>query len=222
MRHRNRITVTAVLLSAVACASAQSFVYSNLTSADVGLVGLSGAGLLTVGGGPIGPAGTNSLIDFFPTSLAVGDGTGISNKALLFDYNVLASAQMGGIGVVLSGTLGGAGRVTFTEIVFDPSNVQIANFSNSFTIAGTTNVRGSFQLVGNTYTYTDNQAFTLPQTAYRVEKRMSVSVPDNFVPAKDFASIGLIEQNQQPVPEPATMLGLAIGAIGIFARRRRK
>lgn len=219
------------LLSIAALAScftaAHAITYFNLASSDTTLVGFSGTSMLTVGGPAIGPANVTNQIDFFPNSLKVGDGTGISSKDFSFTYQVGgADPATSGIGLVLQGIVGGSGRITALEQVFrinaDNSETLVATLGNTITATGTTDNRGSLTFAGDSYSYSDNEGFLPALTNYKIKKSFSLQVNPNYNPAVDFASITLVEQNHQAVPEPASCAVVAAGISGLLARRRRK
>lgn len=214
--------------------AAHAFTYFNLASGDLGLTGQSNSQTLTVGGPAIGNQSSfaNGQIDFFPGApgLAAGDSTGVGFRTYSFTYQVGAPAPVGAVGIVVQGTLGGTGRISLQEDVFrinaDNSETQVGSISNTLFVNGKTQANGIFTLTGNNFTYVDNSPVVPNLTNYKIKKSFFLQVTDwgtqQFNPAVDFASITLIQQNHQPVPEPATLATLALGTIAMIARRRRR
>ena len=112
------------------------------------------------------------------------------------------------LNLLFTGATGGNGAVDYNEQVFDMSQVLLSS------VSGTKSGDAAF-------IQSDDLTFE-GQTAYHVEKTFILRLGPLplGVPTTSFASIGLIEQNA--VPEPASMGALAIGALGLLARRRRK
>jgi hypothetical protein len=109
--------------------------------------------------------------------------------------------------LIFSGwTLGGA-NISFREVVFDDTDTEIASVSG--------NISGETPFVQS-----DILTFE-GQTSYRVEKTFTLTLGNGGEGGgPSLASMGLVEQNA--VPEPATMGALAVGALGLLARKRRK
>lgn len=226
-----RVAIIAALGAVASVANA--FTYFNLASGDLGLTGQSSAQTLTVGGPGIGVQSntSNGQIDFFPGApgLVAGDSSGVGFRSYSFTYQVGAPSPVGAVGLVVLGTLGGTGRISMQEDIFrvnaDNSETLISTIANTVFVNGTTEAHGIFNLVGSNFTYSDNTPVVPNLVNYKVKKSFFLQVTDwgtqNFNPAVDFASISLIQQNHQPVPEPATIATLAIGALA-FARRRRR
>lgn len=212
---------------------AMPFTYSNLASADTALKGVSGTGVLTVGGSAIAPPNTTFFIDFFPfadfsNSLLVGDSTFPTryNQVYSFTYEVQNDVAVSSVGIVLQGILGGSGFISYTEAVFALDGMGgetlIGSMGNSFTVNGTGQPHGSLSLNGANYTYTENLNLSQAVTHYKVKKSFFLSVdPQNFQGAVDYAGISLIEQ-AHIVPEPGTLCAAALGLGALAARRRRK
>jgi len=229
VRHLKILILTALT---VAAASAQAFVYSNLTSADVNLHGQSGTGILTVSpANSIGPANTNGLIDFFPNNVVAIGGTAQNSVNYAFSYDVSNTTPIDQIGLVLLGQIKGHGQVHFTEQVFQlvggiVTGPALVNYSANFVA---TTVEPQLNVTGGNYTFSDNTGLFLgvtgglsPQTNYRVIKTISVFSGDGGVTSNDFATVSLVEQNHQPVPEPATFAVFGVGALALLRRKNRR
>lgn len=224
------VVVTAFVTVASA---AHAFTFFNLASGDLGLTGQNAAGILTVGGPPVGVQSdtTNGTIDFFPGSgIVVGDSSGRGFEAYSFTYQVAAPSNVANVGLVLQGVIGGTGLISVEEDIFrinaDNSETLVGSIANTLSTSGTNVNRGTYNLVGSTYSYQDVTALFPNLQNYKVKKSFFLQVTDfgtpQFNPAVDFAAITLIQQSHQPVPEPATMATLLVGAAAIAARRRRK
>lgn len=162
----------------------------------------------------------NEQLDFTaPTPILVGDGAytasgravgtvtiiytatstvPISGINLLFDYGVFNKAVLGYSELVEAGD--GSATLASTSGMFKGSG------------AGGTDKFGS---------KSDLLTFSSPVTEYKVKKTFTLADLDS-TPENSFASLGFIEQNAQPVPEPATMAAVAFGLAGLAARRRKR
>ena len=224
--------IFAVFTAAIA-GSAHAFVYSNLTApSDPSLIGISGTGILTVGGSAIGPANTNANIDFFPNTAIAGGVSGIVNNPYTFTYDVHNDLPVAQIGATLLGTIAGRGTISFNEKVFQlvggnvtgPALVDYSfAFNSSTSDARLTRASDNFTFTDNTGLFRAATGAPSPQTDYRVIKTLTLSVGSvDYNHATDYATVSLVEQNHQPVPEPATMAALGLGTLGMIKRRKKQ
>jgi hypothetical protein len=230
MGNITKLFFAATVLSSAAASHA--FFYSNLASGDLGLTGQSNAQTLTVGGPGIGNAASNAnfTIDFFPSSgnILAGDGSNRAFQLYSFTYEVLntSNTPTGAVGIVVQGVVSGSGFVSVQEDVYSilPNNseVLVGSMSNAFSATGPTQLnRGSLTRSGVSFSYVDNAPVVPAQSRYKIKKTFFVQVNANWNPNVDFAGISLIQQTHQPVPEPATIAVMGLGAAALIRRRRK-
>jgi len=107
--------------------------------------------------------------------------------------------------LIFSGWTMGGGAIRYSETVFDSEDNQVAR------------VEG---LIDGDMPFVQSDTLTFDGlTEYSVVKNFTL-VLGGIEEGPSIASMGIVEQNA--VPEPATMGALAIGALGLLARRRRK
>ena len=107
--------------------------------------------------------------------------------------------------LIFSGWTMGGGEIRYSEAVFDSGDNEVAR------------VEG---LVDGDTPFVQSDTLTFDGlTEYSVVKTFTLVLGPNEV-GPSIASMGIVEQNA--VPEPATMGALAIGALGLLARKRRK
>ena len=154
--------------------------------------------------------------------LLVGDGAsadGHNYAVITIVYTVESDQLITGLELIFSGWAVNYGAIGYTEYVenWDPDSgfagPELASVEGSFYGSG---LGGS----DDPFTQTDLLSFNEGVFSYKVKKTFTLAIFDQENPHLSLASIGLIEQNA--VPEPATMGALAIGALGLLARRRRK
>jgi len=154
--------------------------------------------------------------------LLIGDGAYTGNNrtaaTVTIIYTVTSDKALTGLDLIFNGWAFGQAALGYNEIVENWSENGgagsiIAQTSGSYTGAG---------LGGSDSPFTNSTQLNFdggPVFSYKVKKTFTLADLDGN-PAGSFASLGLVEQNA--VPEPATMGALAMGALGLLARRRRK
>jgi hypothetical protein len=164
----------------------------------------------------------NSITFTSVPPVGVGDGfwTGNGHAAatVTIIYTVESDKPLNGLDLIFTGSATGAAEVGFSELVenWNPN-------SGSGTII--TSTSGAYKgggLSGGTDGGFSNESFMdFGQSvfSYKVKKTFTLLDLDNN-PASSSATLNLVEQNA--VPEPASMGALAIGALGLLARRRKK
>ena len=154
--------------------------------------------------------------------LFVGDGAHTVNNrdaaVVTIIYTVTSDKAISGLDLVFSGTAFGQAAVGYSELVENWSQnggagSVIASTDGSYVGGG---LGGSNSPFTNT-THMDFQGGSV--FSYKVKKTFTLANLDSN-PAGSFATLNLVEQNA--VPEPATMGALAVGALGLISRRRRK
>lgn len=163
-------------------------------------------------------------IDFSANNwpLLVGDGAtadGHNYAVITIVYTAQSDTEITGLELIFSGWATNFGAIGYTEYVenWDPNSgnagPELASVEGAFfgSALGGSDVP---------FTQTDLLSFNEGVFSYKVKKTFTLANFDVDNPHLSLATIGLIEQNA--VPEPATMGALAIGAMGLLARRRRK
>lgn len=133
---------------------------------------------------------------------------------IIITYEATNATPMNQMVLSVLGGLLGSGTIIVNEVIEDmgPSGGTLAS-------------GGAILNAGNwlppSYTQTFN--FSAPSTHIKVKKTFTLLAPDSEnQQIVDLASVSLIQQKINVVPEPATMGALGLGVIGLMARRRRK
>lgn len=154
--------------------------------------------------------------------LFIGDGAYTANNrsqaTITIIYTVTSDKALTGLDLIFTGQSFGMATVGYSELVENWSE----NGGAGSIIASTDGFYNGAGLGGSNTPFTNSTSLTFdggPVFSYKVKKTFTLADLDSN-PNASFASIGLIEQNA--VPEPATMGALAMGALGLLARRRRK
>lgn len=158
------------------------------------------------------------------TALLVGDGayTGSNHNAAVVTiiYTATSTERINNLELIFSGWASGNAAIGYTEYVegWNPdthtSTGELGFVSGARFGAGMGGSDTPFVVTDNISLNNNTGVFS-----YKVKKTFTLANLDRN-PEDSFASLGTIEQNA--VPEPATMGALAIGALGLLARRRRK
>lgn len=167
---------------------------------------------------------SGNTIDFNAGSipLFVGDGAftanGRNQATVTIIYTVTSTKPISGLDLVFSGQAFGQASVGYTEIVekWTPGG------GAGSLIASTSGTYNGGGMGGSNNPFTNETPLNFDggsQFSYKVKKTFTLANLDSN-PASSFASLQLVEQNA--VPEPASMGALAMGALGLLARRRRK
>jgi hypothetical protein len=155
--------------------------------------------------------------------LFVGDGAHTANgrdaAVVTIIYTVTSDKPITGLDLIFSGSAFGQASVGYSELVEEWSQGGgagsiIAQTSGHYDGAG---IAG-----GSNNPFTNETPLNFSnggEFSYKVKKTFTLANLDSN-PAASFASLNLVEQNA--VPEPASMGALAMGALGLLARRRRK
>lgn len=131
-----------------------------------------------------------------------------TSATVSISYDATSTTPINEVDLMFTGMTLGLGTIGYTESVFDMSNNLLS--STSGTISG-----------NNAFIENDPLKFGSVD-AFHVEKTFTLNLTGNQpgIPQASLASLGIIQQNA--VPEPASLGALAMGAMGLLARRRRK
>jgi hypothetical protein len=131
-----------------------------------------------------------------------------TSATVTISYDATSTTPINEVDLMFSGMTLGLGTIGYSESVFDTSHNLLS--STSGTISG-----------NNAFIQNDPLTFN-GVDAFHVEKTFTLNLTGNQpgIPQASLASLGIIQQNA--VPEPASLGALAMGAMGLLARRRRK
>ncbi len=153
-------------------------------------------------------------------AMTVGNGGAAGHNAAVITiiYTATSDTGINGLNLDFSGMATNMGQVSFSELVENWSPTSgagsiLASTSGSFSGSG---FNGGSDNAFNSHT---PMTFNAPVFSYKVKKTFTLLDFDS-TPGNSSASITSI--NQAPVPEPASMTALAIGGLGLLAKKRRK
>lgn len=155
----------------------------------------------------------NSISFFLPNAI-VGDPVDpIRAGNLNIQYDAYSAAPMiaNEVGVNLGVAIAGSGTIFFQEQIF-----ELDGLGNE--IGGPIGVINHTFNPGDPTNWSGTITFTHAVERFRAKKFFSLSATDTV--DFDMAAIGIVNQNIQVVPEPATMAVVGLGVAALLRRRK--
>lgn len=200
MQHKFSFIVVAMAVAAVS--SASSFSNVNLQSPPL----TTGSSWTALG---------NSISFFMPNAI-VGDPVSPLRAGTIniqYDAFTPGPAIANEVGINLGAALSGSGTIFFQEQIF-----ELDTLGNEVG-GGPIGVISHAFLPGDSTAWTGTISFSRSVERFRAKKFFTLAAVDTA--AFDLASIGIVNQNIQVVPEPASMAALGLGVAALLRRRKK-
>lgn len=199
---QHKLSFIVVAMSVAAVSSASSFSNVNLQSPPL----TTGSSWTALG---------NSISFFMPNAI-VGDPVSPLRAGTIniqYDAYTPGPAIANEVGINLGAALSGSGTIFFQEQIF-----ELDSLGNEVA-GGPVGVISHAFLPGDSTAWTGTISFSRAVERFRAKKFFTLAAVDTA--AFDLASIGIVNQNIQVVPEPASMAALGLGVAALLRRRKK-
>lgn len=149
----------------------------------------------------------------FSSAASVGDSLPTRFGIITYQYDATSSSgPIGTIRLNFGGFTSGSGVVTVREDVYklDSNGLEIGGVHQSFVASSS-----------NALNFVQSQAFQLQNagSAIRVKKTITLDAV-TMTQGTDIAALSYVNQAVEVVPEPASMVAIAVGLAGMMRRRK--
>ena len=158
-------------------------------------------------------------ISFFTPNARVGDATDpLRGGTLNIQYDATNFGGPAMTANALTVTLGASVLGALSSVDFIETILEID--ANGNEIGAPLGSSTHLFVENGSSTFNDVITFSRPVFAFRAKKSFALDAP--VTQAIDLAAVTINNQSVQVVPEPATIGALALGALGVISRRRRR
>jgi hypothetical protein len=200
------------LAVAIVGASHANFTYNVIASSVLHVPSMTSNAVPFITSGPL-----NNYVDHLTgaAGAVAGNGTSIAASIVTIIYEVDTNGKgpVNKLDISILGAVFGHGKITWSEVVEDMSSNVLLATGNVF--KGSAYSGGSDGAIFFTGSYYLSHAVD----RFKVKKTFVLDIADQTLPSASFAALSLVEQNW--VPEPASMIALGTGLVGLVVRRRR-